>query len=392
MKKKQRYLFKRFAALVAALVICFAFCIPCSASNNWPASPSSSAFYEHPNCWYVWQNKTLSGVSGYELICFPMQEYENTNTSLFASASYSTNSGTYSFTNASNSTRTFMYAFPYIPLYSAGSWSDLPSFPVGMGVSRYRALVRIYPVIWRDYLKDVSDVFSDKSVYAFLTSWPSTSSSSIIDHYDHEVFNQFPIFVPSNIFFFGSKTDTSTTHSSFIISGGDNAFWATPSNDAFLSLSSSHISDSSMHSFSPNSFIPSADIGFVFCKRPSGDGLHVYNSEFDITLSFVASLWVPDALLPSNVKVGDWISKATVEDLQDELANEFDINSDTLHNSKDNLNSWSSSLSVDSDLASGASGLLGGLFQNLGTFLFSVSLLCFGAVVLRMLIRKAVDG
>ena len=74
------------------------------------------------------------------------------------------------------------------------------------------------------------------------------------------------------------------------------------------------------------------------------------------------------------------------------ISNEFGVDSDTIKDTKDILNSWNSSSSVDSDVASGASGLLGGLFQNLGTFLFYVSLLCFGAVVLRMFIRKAVDG
>ena len=92
-----------------------------------------------------------------------------------------------------------------------------------------------------------------------------------------------------------------------------------------------------------------------------------------------------------DVKLGGWLSDSP-EDLQDAITNEFDIDSDTLTNSKDNLNSWNSASSVDSDVATGVSGLLGALFQNLGSFLFSVFLLCFGAVFLRMLIRKAVDG
>lgn len=400
MKKNQRCLLKRFAALVAALVISFSLSVPAFAvGHDWPSSPlGGSAFREHPNSWYVWQRKTLTArgyqYTGYELICNPMYEYQSSDTSGFSTGSYSTNSGTYSYTSSSGSTKTFMYAFPYIPasLACAGFWRDLPSFPVG-SPSRYSGAVRLYPIITNgDYLSTLSDVFSDRSVFAFLTSWPSAAGSSIADQYDHEIFDTYPVYIPSNIFFFGSKTDTSTSHSSFGISGGSNDFWATPSNSKYIDLTSSHLSNVNMSSFPPNVTIPSSDLGFVFCKRPSGDGMHVYNSEFDVTLSFAATLWVPDALLPADVKVGDWISKASVEDLQDELTKEFDINSDTLQNSKDNLNSWNSTSSVDSDVASGASGLLGGLFQNLGTFLFSVSLLCFGAVVLRIFIRKAVDG
>lgn len=393
MKKKQRCFIKRFAALVAALMVSFSLSVPAFALNNWPASPSESDFISHSNSWYVWQRKSIGRYSGYELIFAPMvEEPSAANTSSYNLRSFSTNSGTYTYTSSSGSTTTLMYSRPYIPFsYYSGYLPDFPSFPVGEP-NRFTAAVRVYPVKWRDYLADISDVFTDRSVYGFLTSWPASGDSSIADKYDHEFFDTYPVYIPSNIFFFGSKTDTSSNHTSFGIVGGDNDFWATPSNEKYLKFNESHISNTSMSPFSPDACIPSADVGLVFCKRPSGDGMHVYNSEFDVSLSFMISLWVPDALLPADVKVGDWISKADVESLQDQLTKDFDVNSDTLKNSKDNLNSWNSTSSVDSDVASGATGLLNAIFQNLGTFLFSVSLLCFGAVVLRMLIRKAVDG
>lgn len=391
MKKKQRCFVKRFAALVAALMLCASLCVPAfAAGNNWPSSPSSNDFLSHPYSWYVWQEKSLLGVSGYELICRPMQEYNSSNTSYYSIFSYSTSSNTYSYISGDGTTHTLMYAFPFIPFSSStGYWSDFPSFPIG-SPTRHTGAVRIYPVIWKNYLSSVSDVFTDRSVFGFLTSWPSNLSGSLSDYYSHEVVNEFPIYVPSNIFFFGSKTDTSTNHTSFGIVNGDNDFWSTPSNEKFLEIILSHYGR--FHSFPSNFSIPSSDVGFVFCKKPSSDGMHVYNSEFNVELSFTATLWVPSDLLPADVMVGDWISKPDVEGLQDQLTKDFNIDSDTLKNSKDNLNSWNSTPSVDSDVASGAFGLLNGIFQNLGTFLFSVSLLCFGAVVLRMLIRKAVDG
>lgn len=124
-------------------------------------------------------------------------------------------------------------------------------------------------------------------------------------------------------------------------------------------------------------------------KQPSSSPVYSASS-FNTTGSFAFSLLVPSSWL-SDVKIGDWLSNSP-EDLQKVIINEFDIDADTLKDAKDYLNIWKNTSSVDSDVASGASGLLGGLFQNLGTFLLSVSLLCFGAVVLRMLIRKAVDG
>lgn len=391
MKKKQRCFVKRFAALVAALMLCAALCVPALAAPAWPVSPTSDDFVSHPNCWYVWNEINLEYYHGFELICHPMQQYGSTNTQQFPFDSYSTNSSTYSYTNSSGTTVTFMYGIPYIPASPTASWPELPSFPVG-DPSNICGAVRLYPCKWRDYLAGVDDVFNDRSVYGFLTSWPSDSSAIISDYYEHEVFAENPIYIPSNIFFFGSKSDSSTNHTSYSISNGDNDFWASPFNANYLKLSKSHLSTRGMRSFPSHFSIPSSDVGFVFCKRPTGDGMHVYNTEFNVSLSFAAVLWVPDALLPADVKVGDWISKADVESLQDQLTKDFDVNSDTLKNSKDNLNSWNSTSSVDSDVASGATGLLNGIFQNLGTFLFSVSLLCFGAVVLRMLIRKAVDG
>lgn len=392
MKKKQRCLLKRFAALVAVLMLSVSLSVPAfAAGHDWPSTPSPMDFQSHANSWYVWNEKTLGWIHGYELIFHIMGENGSTNTAAYSLNSYSTDSSTYSYTSSSGTTHTYMYSVPYIPASVVSSLPNLPSFPVGEPSFSCGAL-RVYPVTDSGYLSSVSDVFSDRSVYGFLTSWASSGDSSYSDTFEHEILDYNPIYLPSNIFFFGDKSDSSTNHTSFAIRNGDNDFWASPFNDNYLHLSKSHLSTPGYRSF-PDSFsISSSEVGLVFCKRPSGDGMHVYNSEFDVSLSLAISLWVPDALLPADVKVGDWISKATIEDLQDELANEFDVDSDTLKNSKDNLNSWNSTSSVDSDVASGAFGLLNGIFQNLGTFLFSVSLLCFGAVVLRMLIRKAVDG
>lgn len=388
-KKVSRRIGASFAAL---LMICCMTAPAFAAGHDWPASPSSSDFSSHPYCWYVWQKKSLYGFSGFELICCPMFEYKDSDTSNWRmGGTYSTDSRTFSYTHSSGVTTTYMFAFPSIPFSPVGYWSDLPSFPVG-DVGSLQAVVRLYPCIWRDFLKDVPDVFEDRSVFAFLTSWPSDGGSSIADQFDHEFFDTYPVYIPSNIFFFGSKSDTSTNHTSFSIVGGSNIFWASPSNSNYLRLSLSHLSDSSMSPFPSGSTIPSSDIGFVFCKRPSGDGMHVYNSEFNVSLSFAATLWVPDALLPADVKVGDWISKADVESLQDQLVKDFDVNSDTLKTSKQNFDSWQNSNTIDADVADTSVVIINGLMQNVGQFAFVVFLLCFGAVVLRVLIRKAVEG
>lgn len=383
---------RRLGASFAAFLMVCCLSAPAFAANNWPVSPADSDFRAHPNSWYVWQRKSISVYSGYELICGPVEESSKYPDSLSSAwFPYSTDSGTWSY-SSSNFQRTYMYAVPYIPRSDFGYLSDFPVFPVGEP-SFSTAVLRVYPVKWRGYLNGISDVFSDRSVFGYLTSWPSnSSSSSYSDYFNSEVLDYNPIYVPSNIFFFGDKTDTSTNHTSFSIQNGDNNFWATPSNNNYLHLSKSHLSTPGFRSFPSNFSIPSSDVGLVFCKRPSGDGMHVYNSEFNVSLSFGLSLWVPDALLPADVAVGDWISKADVESLQDQLVKDFDVNSDTLKNSKNNFDSWQNSNTIDTDVADTGLNIINGLMQNVGQFAFIVSLLCFGAVVLRVLIRKAVEG
>lgn len=381
---------RRLGASFAALLMICCMTVPALAVD-WPASPSSADFASNPNCWYVWNKHYLGLYSGYELICHPMGQYGSTNTQQFPFDSYSTNSFTYSYANSAGNGGVYMCAFPYIPASPTASWPDLPSFPVGEP-SNICGAVRLYPCKWRDYLAGVDDVFEDRSVFGFLTSWPSYSSTSLSVVYPSKTFTEYPVYVPSNVFFFGDRSVSSSGGvSGFGISNGDNNFWASPYNENYLKLSKSHIT-SDYRSFPSNFSVPSSEVGFVFAKQPEGDQMHPYNTEFNVTLSFAAVLWVPEALLPSDVQVGDWISKATVEVMQDDLVNEFGVDSDTLKNSKQNFDSWQNSNTIDTDVANTGLDIINALMQNVGQFAFVVSLLCFGAVILRVLIRKAVEG
>lgn len=383
--------FRRVGALFSALLMVCCMTAPVLALD-WPVSPED--FSAHPNCWYVWNKTSLNFHSGYELICHPMKQRGSTNTDQYPFDAYSTDSFTYSYTTSSGSGKEYMCSIPYIPASPTASWPDLPSFPVGEP-SDICGAVRVYPVTWRDYLASVDDVFTDRSVFGYLTYWPSLSSTALAYNSTNKTFTEEPVYVPSNIFFFGDRSFSSSSSSSnvsgFGIQNGDNDFWASPYNDNYLKLSESHYS-SDYRSFPLHFSIPSSDVGLVFCKQPSGDGMHAYNTEFNVTLSFAVSLWVPEALLPSDVKVGDWISKADVESLQDQLVKDFDVNSDTLKNSKQNFDSWQNSNTIDTDVANTGLDIINALMQNVGQFAFIVSLLCFGAVVLRVLIRKAVEG
>lgn len=392
MKKKHACLLKRFAALVAALVVSFSLPVSSLAvSDTEAAMPSLDDFYSHHGSWYVWRSITQSGFLYYELLCSPIS-VSGTSYSLPYSVPYSTNAFDVSYlANDSGLAYDYACAFP-LPLRGAsGYWSELPSFPIGMSSTTGTCMVRVY-----------STVDQPSGTYGFLTSSFSrsdrilsfgntagSSSGSSTDTLDSFTFSS-----PFYSYPFAIRESSSSSASGYVLQGGYTNFIVPLSN--YLSARFIHLASArylrGTHSFVPypsGYTIPSSDIGFVFVEQPSTS--FVYSaSSFDTTGSFAFSLLVPASRLP-DVKLGGWLSDSP-EDLQDAITNEFDIDSGTLKDSKDNLNSWNSTSSVDSDIASGASGLLGGLFQNLGTFLFSVSLLCFGAVVLRMLIRKAVDG
>ena len=325
------------------------------------------------------------------MICSPIS-VSGTSYSLPYSVSYSTNSFDVSYlANDSGLAYDYACAFP-LPLRGAsGYWYELPSFPIGVGTNSDACLVRVY-----------STVDQPSGTYGFLTS--SFSSSDRILSFGNtdgsssgsstDTLDSFTFSSPFYSYPFAIRETTSSSASGYVLQGGDNSFIVPLSNYSsarFIHLGSTRFLRGT-HSFVPypsGYVIPSSDIGFVFVKQPSTYPVY-YASSFDATGSFVFSLLVPASRLPK-VQLGDWLSRSP-EDLQEVLTNEFDIDSDTLQESKDYLNLWNSTSSVDSDVASGVSGLLNGVFQNLGTFLFSVSLLCFGAVVLRMLIRKAVDG
>lgn len=382
------------ASFAAFLMVCCLTAPALAVAHNWPASPSYYDFLSHHGSWYVWKPSPIDGEPAYELICHPISEYGDSNTSNARfPAYYSTDSRTFSYTS-DGTTVTLLAAIPYIPYGASGYWSELPSFPVGSGTSySHCAYVRIYPLIRDGALSTIDDIFSDTSIHCYLTSAFSSSGSSFAYSPTDTILDDFPVFVPNSIFIAGSKIDTSTNHTSFGLVDGATNFWATPFNSKKVDLASSHTSSHTMRPFAQGATIPSSELGFVFFKQPEGNQMHPYASEFNVSeLGFYASLIVPKALLPSDVAVGDWISQGSMDKLQDQLVKDFDVNSDTLKDSKANFDSWQNSNTIDTDVADTSLDIINGLMQNVGQFVFVVSLLCFGAVVLRVLIRKAVEG
>ena len=393
MKKKQRCLLNRFAALLAAIVISLSFPVSALAASDTVADmPSKKDFRDHRGSWFVWRTRSLNGGPHYELCASPVVFDSSGNLDVALSYPFAYKSPSYfdiGVISGADVSKYYACALPVPFAGLSGYWSELPSFPVGSSyINDLSCIVSFYTsssLIDSNYFAFLSPCYSSSSS----VSWSNTQGAST----DSITAAEFS--TPLYSFPFAFRSDSSNDHRSYVVQGGDSSCMNfSISSTSWISFKSNKflVEPFSFASYPASYYCPSADLGLVVIKQPSSSGFISQASSFAPATDFklVPTLLVPAGLLP-DVKVGDWLSDSP-EDLQKALTNEFGIDSSTLKNSKDNLNSWNSTSSVDSDVASGASGLLGGLFQNLGTFLFSVSLLCFGAVVLRMLIRKAVDG
>lgn len=386
MNKKQRCFVKRFAALVAALVISLSLPVSALAAGDDTAPmPSFADFKAHPDSFYVLRT-AVGNSNRYELIAGPMVFNGN---SLVASSSahhsYSNTLKSFDYGFGDGSHTVYGCAIPSPIRFYYSTLDYLPSFRIDAFQAWYDCGLHFYPVEGQNlsnvycYIVPLLGSVDRRLIY-------SHSDSSSIDSFDAAFFDS-----PFLAYPFAHRSYSNTSQSSYSIVGG------TPLDDSYNYLSVLNLNNSyyfsgtsTLHPYPQGYSVSSSDIGVVFIKKPSGTYITDV-SNYSVSVDGAFSFLVSKPILPG-VKPGDWLSKGDFDKLQDQLVNDFDINSDTLKDSKDNLNSWNSTSSVDSDVASGATGLLNGIFQNLGTFLFSVSLLCFGAVVLRMLIRKAVDG
>lgn len=138
--------------------------------------------------------------------------------------------------------------------------------------------------------------------------------------------------------------------------------------------------------------LSSDDLVIGFMAEAPQNYTHSCRSWLDCTA--VISFWVGADKLPAGLEVGDEFPADTdaFDKLRDDLLDQFPEASDHISNDKASFDSWNDIETVDTDVANTSLDIINGLLQNVGQFAFIVSLLCFGAVVLRVLIRKAVEG
>lgn len=379
MNKKCRFFFKRFAALVAALVLCLALCMPCFASNN--ASSQK---------WVVVGERDMRNEMGTYSRYLHLTPYQGGEIYATTISSFVSSLNTNPSSSAPEPTN---YMTWLVPLNFPDWWRA--ALPLGN-----RAYIQFdSPQIVRN---STGSSISSFTVFAFSRSQASyfdfsvdrTHSTSSNSSDTSVVFrNDSPVFPLSSAIIDGSfgsspfaKGVSLEVGSSSLVYSLQDFYQLYP---AFWSVSGSY-SGFSYTSVAGLSNLSSDDLvlGVTLPTFPASESAYI------LTVSVAISFWVDALKLPAGLQVGDEFPANTdaFDQMRDNLIEQFPEASENIKNGKDTLTGWNDTETVDTNVASSALSALNAMFQNLGSFLFIVSLMVFGAVVLRMFIRKAVDG
>ena len=375
MNKKCRCFFKRFATLVAALMLCASLCMPCFASNN--ASTRK---------WRVIASDQRTGENGSLTTYFKLSPYENG--ALYQVPLY-TRFGAASKT-ISGSTVYDVWAEPV----NYPDWwrSDIP-----LGARSYVEISNIQDLsYWFDRSNSqtsfcILPVHRDTLMRFSFSAYSSASSFSGDLSVVPVRFNR--PFGSVDVGSYGYNFEkTDVNDSSFSVIGALETRQNLVYTPIYLSLGGS--TDFDVGLSYPFYNCSSSDLIWIVLPRnlTASSTSAMYGSFASVRCTI--SYWVDANKLPAGLKVGDEFPADTdaFDQLRDELIKQFPEASENIQNGKDTIQGWNDTETVDTDVASTSISALNAMFQNLGGFLFIISLMVFGAVVLRMLIRKAVDG
>lgn len=378
-KKKQRCLLKRFAALVAALMLCASLCVPAFASNN--ASSQK---------WVVVGERDMRNEMGTYSRYLHLTPYQGGEIFATTISSYVASLYTKASSSAPEPTNFMTWL---VPLNFPDWWRA--ALPLGN-----RAYIQFdSPQIVQN---STGSSISSFSVFAFSRSQASyfdfsldstKSTSSYSSDTSVVIRNDSPLFPLASDIIEGSLSSSPTASGVSLQVGSSSLVYSLQDfyqlYPAFWSVSGTH----SAFSYAPVaglSNLSSDDLilGVTLPTFPASEFAYI------LTVSVAISFWVDANKLPAGLGVGDEFPANTdaFDQMRDDLIDKFPEASDNIENGKDTIQGWNDTETVDTDVASSAMSVLNAMFQNLGGFLFIVSLMVFGAVVLRMLIRKAVDG
>lgn len=385
MNKKHRFFFKRFAALVAALILCVSLCVPCFSANN--ASTQK---------WVITEQAQFANESGTDSTYFHVSPYVNGEL-------YRTR-----FITESSSIQSTV-SFDYYDWWSLPvNYPDWWRAPVPLGSRAYIQIDSPRVIEWHhtsgtshtsgETLSGTLEFLLVNPDYGFSVSRSYTSSAMTLS----QDILLYPVDTMSSV--------ETTNGSAYSASGATGIRF--PNISSNLNQSGVQAIESFTQvimgfngfpyinetlNFSlrnmPVHYNASSDSLILFVSYPSWHTFDV-PGKYRLEASAVVSYWIDANKLPPGLSVGDEFpaNNDAFENLREELLEKFPDVSDNIETGKDTIEGWNDTETVDNDVASTSISALNALFQNLGGFVFIVSLMIFGAVVLRMLIRKAVDG
>lgn len=387
---------KRFAALFAALVSSFCFCLPCFASNN-------AATFE----WVVTASKQMYGENGQLTDYLQLSPFVDGN---FYAATFETRFLSY---------RGSYYVGPHTdsPTYRTAPqvWGCPVNYPdwwradLPLGRTSYVQFDKLtfIPTGSSPLFSDLTSVsfLPQNKVYSFDITADQVVEKQKYPDPDVHLSGKFPFY----LIYTYSQVTNNDVNDSFVgadllcLTGMPVSYNASSpvvhlmsEDQCVLTLNQNnlHYSYYWIDSMANASL---SQIEWLVMPNISdwSDEQKLQLNHKILKVSAEVSFWIDANKLPSGLQVGDKFPAPDSDplgDLQNKLLEDYKVE-DRIHDTQywfdESINNF---YSVDSDVASGASGLLGGLFQNLDLFLFPVSLLCLGAVVLRIVIKKAVDG
>lgn len=369
---------KRFSALVAALMLCAALCVPCFASNN--ASSKK---------WVVKSEANLTNEKGTVSRYLQLTPYENgavyaaTLRSYFIHQQFSSTSGANTEYRALTPVNYPDWWRSAIPL-GANSYISIDKVTL---VSAKKSGTSYTPSYLSFYLADSSYSFSLSTGLRYssgegdmnspvLTAPLNAYLLTLRDTNTGVSVNAQPVLIRQA----GSTTSTALMQNATqVIFAGASYLGKTPTS---AGLGFSDV---------PTLYNLSSDNLVIMVTDQAQSSLFEWR---DIVVSAEISFFVDANKLPAGLQVGDEFPADTdaFDQLRDDLIDQFPEAFENIQNGKSTLTGWNNTETVDTDVASTAMSALNAMFQNLGSFLFIISLMVFGAVVLRMFIKKAVDG
>lgn len=393
MKRKLRCFFKRFVALVAALFSCFCLCIPCLASNN------ASTFE-----WVVTASDNKRGENGQLTEYLQLSPFVDGN---FYAATFETHFLSY---------RGEYYRGAYTDSSSYVSYPQVWGCPVNFP-DWWRADLPLGRTAYVQFDKltfipsGSSSIFSDLASVSFLPQNKAFSFDISIDNaVDRAKYPDRDVHLSSHFPFYLISTYSQATNNDVnddkvggeVLTLGGMPVSYNSTSPVIYSMSEDQcvltLNQNNLHysyywidsmanaSLSQIEWLVMPDI------RSWSDEQLLQLDDSILRVSAEISFWIDASKLPPGLVVGDSFPSADPFDsLRDSLMDEYDVEQKTKDTKKFLDGSINDFNSVDSDVADSSSSVLLSLFNSFGFVLIPVFVMFLGALLLRIVLRKAVS-